>query len=142
MLELMIVVALLALLSYMGITAFGRFRANSLLDQAKGDIVSALSTARSQTLSSVGGTVYGVHFEATKIVLFQGSTYASSSTSNIVTNFDPRVRANSVHINGGSEVIFQRLTGATSNTGTVAVQAIGQIGRWATTTINSSGIID
>ncbi|HEY4493385.1 MAG TPA: prepilin-type N-terminal cleavage/methylation domain-containing protein [Candidatus Paceibacterota bacterium] len=140
--ELALVLAIIALLAFMGISALTRFRSSALLDQTHAEIVTALNEARGMTLASKEGDVYGVHFEANEIVRFKGSSYATSSPNNASTTLDARVRIESIDIVSGHDVVFQRLTGATANTGTVVVVVTSDSSRRATTSILASGIIE
>ena len=142
MLELTVVLAIIVLLAFLAISAFGRFRANALLDQTGAEIVTALSEARGKTLASKSADVYGVHFETAKVVRFKGASYSAIDANNEEFIFDPRVHIIDISIEGGDEVIFERLTGATTNKGTVTIEIVGDNTRRATTTVLSSGIIE
>jgi len=143
LLEVMIVVAIIMIIAFLSIPAFSRLRSAALLDQAHADSLSALSEARSLTLSSKGGTNYGVHFETTKVVRFTGTTYATTSASNVAYQFDPRVRIRQISLSAaGPDLYFKRLTGEASKTGTVVLEVVADSSRRATTTISASGIIE
>jgi len=62
--------------------AFLSFRSSSQLSETHSQIVSILRDARSRTMASVGNTAYGVHFEESKAVLFQGGIYDAQSSTN------------------------------------------------------------
>jgi hypothetical protein len=102
----------------------------------------ALSRARSRTLASENGKVYGVHFQTDKAVLFVGPTYATTSSANETYIFDSRAQIYDISIAGGANVVFRRLTGETTNTGTVVLRAYSDKWLWSTTTISASGIIE
>ena len=76
--ELALVLAIIALLAFMGISALTRFRSSALLDQTHAEIVTALNEARGMTLASKEGDVYGVHFDLdadpSTALLLEGST--------------------------------------------------------------------
>ena len=131
------------LLAFMAITSFSRFSTNALIDQTKSDILTALTDARGKTLASKGNDIYGVHFETSKIVRFKGSSYATSSSDNVIYPIDSRVTIEHITLSGGgSNVTFARLTGVASKTGTIVISIVGDRTRRATTTISSSGIIE
>jgi len=142
LLELIVVLAILAVITGVVVSAFSRFRANSALADSKEKIILALSRARSRTLSSENSKVYGVHFQADRAVLFTGNAYSTSSPTNEMYVFDSRAQISSISITGGGDVIFRRLTGETANIGTVVVQGYSDKILWSTTTISASGIIE
>lgn len=53
---------------------------------------------------------YGIHFDANQYVLFHGTTYSSSDTSNSVINLESNMQFNNPNYN----IIFSKLSGTTS----------------------------
>ena len=139
LIELLVVLAILLILFVIVLARFTLFGKQVNLDGTAQQIISALQLARSQTTASENESVYGVHFETGKYVLFKGSTYDATSTDN--KEYD----LNSVGIyeinlvGGGNEVIFDRITGATSYSGNVKVRLTNDTSRTKTITINVSG---
>ena len=87
-------------------------------------IVETLRLARSQTLASKNATQYGVHFSPSGITLFSGSSYVASASTNVVFLLHPGDTISSIAISsGGEDIIFDRLTGATADAGTVTVSS-------------------
>ena len=143
MIELVVVLAVIALLSFMGMVSFSRFRQTSALDSTKQDVLAALLEARTLALSSNGAQTYGVHFETNRVIRFAGTTYATGTSGNVPYSFDKRVRMVRLTLSGGgSDIYFKRLTGEASKTGTLVVAVYGVDTRRATTTISTSGIIE
>ena len=142
MIELMVVLAIVILISTISVVSFGQFRRNVALDAARQDIISALLEARGLSLSSKDASVYGVHFETTQVVRFTGATYSASATSNVTRLFDPRVYTVAINLSGGgSELVFERLTGEASKSGTIVVATyVGD--KRATTSVSLGGIIE
>lgn len=142
MLELVIVLAILAVMVAVTVSSFSRFRSNSSIADSKEKIMLALSRARSRTLASENGKAYGVYFQNDRAVVFVGPTYATSTVSNEVYLLDSRALIYNISISGGTKVTFKRLTGETTNTGTVVLRAYSDKWLWSTTTISASGIIE
>ena len=142
LLEIVIVLGVVMIIAAMAITSLGRFSKNAALDAARQDIITALHEARELTLSSKDATVYGVHVETDRVVRFTGALFATSTPSNVVYLFDPRVRMVSLtFIGGGSDVIFRRLTGESNKSGAIVVAVYGSDNLRSTTTVSLSGII-
>ncbi len=141
MLEIVVVVAIVMILASVIITSFSKFRNNKVLDTGVENTLSVLAKARGNTLSSKNAYQYGVHFEASQAVLFRGATYNSSDTNNEVAPLDNALEISSVSLTGGgSDVLFDRLTGKTSMDGTVIVRVKSDTAKTKTVTINGTGI--
>ncbi len=105
-------------------SGLSNFRRTSLLNSGGEIAVSILQRARSQTLSSSGASVYGVHAGSDRLTIFKGTTYNPSSPDNRETMLPSGVEVSAVALNGGGvDVIFDRLTGATSQYGTVTLRS-------------------
>lgn len=124
LLEILIALGILAFIGVITFNVFSNFRHTSALNSATEEGVSLLVEARSQTLSSQNAMQYGVHFESGRMVLFQGSSYVSGDPANQVVPLPAGVEISTISLGGGgSEVVFQRLTGQTSNFGTVTFRS-------------------
>ena len=105
------------------------------------DILSLIDEARGDTLSAKDGYSYGVHFESAKIVIFRGTVYSSSDSSNKTVDVDGAVDVYNVSLTGGGQdVLFQRLTGKTGQNGTVMIRLKSDNSKTKTITIEVSGI--
>ena len=141
-LELAIVIAIMATLSAIIISTFISFRKNQALEKDTEIVVQVLEQARNQTLSSKNSSVYGVHFTAPKITLFKGSSYVANDSNNqdfVLSSTDTIL---TISLTGaGVDVIFNRLTGETSQDGTVTVSSPG-LSRTKTVTIYKTGVVE
>jgi prepilin-type N-terminal cleavage/methylation domain-containing protein len=140
-LELLIVVSIMGLLAAIILAPFATFRNSKVLDTASEEALALLSEARGDTLSAKEGYQYGVHFEATQIVLYRGATYSSSDANNKVVLLDSAIEISSITLTGGgAEVLFDRLTGKTSQGGTVVIRVKSDTAKSRTITIFGTGI--
>ncbi len=143
LIEIIIVVALITMLSWGGIKVFRGMRDTQVLNKVTNDVESVLNEARSQTLSALNSSVYGVHLEADKITLFKGDIFSSSDTSNEETVLDSSIGLMDISLaGGGSDVVFSRLVGDTDNDGTVTVYLISDSSKYRVITIRSTGVIE
>lgn len=125
-LELLIVIAILAFLLAIIIPSFMNFRRSSLLNTETMDLVTLVNRARLLSVSSKNDNQYGIHLESSKAVLFQGTTYDVASTTNEVHMFGTGLVSTSTTINGGgSEIVFEKVTGATSQNATTTLLVTG-----------------
>ncbi len=124
LIEILIVIVIIGIISSIVILNLSKFRNEQLLKNTTLDVVSLLSKARQNTLSSVNSINYGVHFDSNQAVLFTGTGYTSNSTTNEPIVFNSRViipMPYGLDIGGGSDVIFERLNGETIG-GTIKIQ--------------------
>ena len=121
-LEILIVLAVLSLLISIFLPSFQRIRSNSVLKSTASNIFSALDKARSQGLSSVNSSEYGVHFETQKIVIFKGTVFSPSDINNEEIPITMPAYISLISLTGGAvDLYFDRLSGAPNKTGTVTV---------------------
>ena len=140
--EILIVIAIIATLSGLSFSAFHNLNASRALEREAGRVVAELQKARSLTISSKNNAQFGVHVQSSQVTLFQGTTFIAGSSTNSVTSINPLVTISSISLQGGvSDVIFQRITGKTSGSGTLVVSRIGT-SAIKTITIYATGLID
>lgn len=144
-LELLIVLGIIGLLVRIIIPGLASFRNNQILKNNTQDIVSLLNQARSDTLSSLNSTNYGVHIETSRVVYFVGSNFTEPNSSNVVYTLDSNLQIPSsggINLNGGgANVVFDRLTGDTNNYGTIVIRLSSDATKQRTITINKTGIL-
>lgn len=139
--EMLIVLALMGIIALAISGVFSKATSREALEKQTGLVLSLLTQARGLTLSAKNASVYGVHFETTKAVLFTGATYSSSATSNIVETMNSRVQISGISLaGGGSDVVFNRLVGDTSQSGTVTLSLIASSTQTKTITIFGTGV--
>lgn len=121
---------------------FMNFRNSQSLGKDTEMTLSVLRQARSQTLTSQNGTNYGVHFGTTKITLFVGNTYSAGASTNIdfILTGSDTVMAITL-VGGGSDIIFKRLSGETSQNGTIVLTST-ITGSTKTVTVYKTGLIE
>ncbi len=119
MIEMLVSVAVLAVLFQISITVFFSITKHQSLDKDVETAYSYLLKARNQTINGESNANYGVRFASTSISLFQGSIY---STGGITAKYDFSNKSylSSIDLSGGVyDVYFQKITGAPSATGTL-----------------------
>ncbi|HBB44384.1 MAG: pilus biogenesis protein [Parcubacteria group bacterium GW2011_GWA1_44_13] len=127
-LEILIVIAILAILLATILPSFTNFRRSSLLNTDTMNLVTLINRARLLSVSSKDDEQYGIHLETTKAVLFKGDTYDTASSTNEVHVFSTGLTLSGIAISGGgSEILFEKVTGATTD------------GKKATTTLLVTG---
>ena len=122
-LEIIIVLAVLAVVFAIVIPQFSKIRENQVLKSTTSDILSNLNKARAQTLASVNSSSYGVHFQSDKVIIFKGTVFSDGDANNETTNIIAPATISNVTLGGVSgnsgDVYFNRLSGLPNVTGTI-----------------------
>lgn len=122
LIELMVVIAISVLLVLVTISFFSSFRNSQVLQGETSQALSMLNKAQAYTLNSKGDSAYGVRVNGDQLILFQGLVFSSSSPSNEAYVLNTAVAIASTTLSGGgTDIVFDRLTGDTSNNGSFAV---------------------
>lgn len=142
MIELVVVLAVMVLLMAVIMTPFRTFRNSKALDTTSEETLALLSEARGNTLSAKDGYQYGVHFEAAQMVLFRGASYSNGDTvNNKVVTLDNALELTAITLaGGGSDVLFDKLTGKTSMPGSIVIRVKSDTSKLRTITIGGTGI--
>jgi len=142
LIELIVAIGILTMIGSLTITSLGQFRDKKMVDAAVEEVLSAFSHARLDTLSSKNNLAYAVHIDSNQLVYFQGTTYTAGAATNIVYKLPSQVEIVGIVLNGaGTNVLFQRLSGATNQYGAFQVRAKSNPGMMSPITINSTGIV-
>ncbi len=125
MLEMIMVLAIGVVLIGIITSSFVTLGATQGLSGNTESVASLIRQARAMTFSSAADLQYGVHLDTTQAVLFQGPSYSASNSSNVVVSLGSKVTISSVTLyGGGSNIIFNRLTGETGNYGTTTLALV------------------
>ena len=120
--EVIVVVAVVGLLVALVLPQFNKLRENQTLKTAAEDVLTALGKARGQTLSSLNSSAYGVHFQSDKVVIFKGQNYSAAAPDNENISLISPATISDISFSGaGSDIYFERLTGAPSAYGSITI---------------------
>ncbi len=137
--EVLLVMVIGGVLLAITLAALRTVRQHVDIDAATHQIIAALQLARNKTLASQDQSSYGVHFESNKYVLFKGTTYNASASDNEVHTLAARLEIYNIGLAGGSDVIFDRIYGTTSNAGAVSIRLTDEPTNTRTISILASG---
>jgi prepilin-type N-terminal cleavage/methylation domain-containing protein len=143
LMEILGVVAIMTILMTIVLTSFSTLNKNQALDKSAKYIASIIEEARGNTLFSKNDSQYGIKFEASKVTMFKGASYSLSSPDNVVYDLNSLVTISNISLSGGgSELVFDRLTGNTSQTGTITVSLNSSSTSKAFITFSKTGIVE
>lgn len=141
--EILIGLAILGIISAITFASFSGLNSANALHASVGLVASNIEQARSLTLASHQGEQYGVHLGTTSITMFTGAHYGASDADNVTIDIDRHVEISNVTLSGGgSDILFQRLTGATHQSGTITLSLKDDSSSTKIITIDATGIIE
>lgn len=121
--ELLIALAIIVVLLSVTFSSFLSFKRSRIVAQSSERILVLIREARSLTLASKEGSRYGVYFSSNSVTMYQ-DTYSPTNTENKVITIDPPAQISATALfGGGSNLIFDRLTGETSQYGVVTISS-------------------
>jgi prepilin-type N-terminal cleavage/methylation domain-containing protein len=146
LIEILIAVSIIAIISAIAVPNLSKFHNQQALQNTTEDVVSLLNEARNNTISSKNSNTYGVHLETDRAILFTGTTFNSNDSSNVPVIFDTATiipATGGISLNGGgSDIVFNRITGDTANYGTIIIELISDNTQQKIINISKIGIID
>jgi len=143
LMEVLVGIAILLFLSVIAMSVFSNLRNTQSLNGSVEQIITVIEEARVKTLSSSKSLQYGVRFGSDKIVLFEGGVFIEGAINNQETLFPDSVEIYAVLLNeGGSDVIFRKLTGETDQFGTISVRSKKNQSVSKDIKIKSTGVIE
>ncbi len=142
LLEMVFALAIVAILAGALSGLFGTFDTRQSLDKGVLAVVSLLEKARANAIGGQQASNFGVHLEEGKAVLFRGSMYSASDPANETVLFPGPVSLSSLSLaGGGSNIVFSRLSGTTTASGT-AIFSTGDASSTRTITIYANGFAE
>ncbi|MEI6022238.1 MAG: prepilin-type N-terminal cleavage/methylation domain-containing protein [bacterium] len=138
--EILFVLGIIVILSSIFSLSFSSFRSSQVLKNNMDSALSLLYEARTDTISGLNGTTYGVNFETNQMTFFSGSSYAAGASGNRVVQYDTGVTMSAISLSdSGSQIIFNKITGVPNQYGTITLTAQG--GSTKIITIGASGSV-
>ena len=133
--EIIIVLGIFAIFFAMSSSVYTSFKSSSNLKIATGSLVEALRFAKTNSQVAKDDSKWGVKLILSSLIIFKGNDYSSRDQSlDQSLNFPVGVTSN-----GLDEVVFEKMTGFTTNTGDIFL--LNNYGEQKIT-LNSYGIID
>jgi len=141
--EVLVVMAIAVILVALATVSLGNINDNNQLSSAKDGVFTLLREARNATISSKDASRYGVHFESGRAVYFKGDTFTEPSDDNKEFVMPDVITISDISLEGGgSDIIFDRLTGATEQYGTVRFSNVDDVSASTTISIFSTGVME
>ncbi len=141
-LEVIIVIAIIAILSGMTLLFGQTSQVRADVNAEANNLASYLRLAQSKAMSGESNSAHGIHLESDKYIIFEGSNYSPSDSANYEIEFPNTIETQNIALNdGGDDIIFTLPKGETKNFGTFDLYS-SQINKTVTFNITSLGTID
>lgn len=129
LLELLTVLGILIIITAAAIPAFNSFYRGLDLTNSTKELIQTLILAQNKTLTSEGDSQWGLYFNTSssthQFILFKGASYATRNTSfDNIHELPKTVEIYEIDLQGGSEVVFERISGETSHIGDLSLRLI------------------
>jgi len=127
--EILVIVGIMLTLMGLAVPAYHLFRSQADLNNTAEEVINALRLAQNKTLASEGAIQYGVYFDQAaspnQYTLFKGESYALRDTAfDRIYELSKEIEIYEANLNGGSEVVFNRIIGGTSQSGNLSLRLI------------------
>src|SRR6185437_14308427 len=117
-LELLLVVALVAIIGLSSIPFLSRFFVQSTTADTYARVLAELRQAQTYAMMGKQNSPWGVYYGANKVILYQGTSYAAhNATFDQVYSVNP-----SVSITGLSDINFAQMTGKPNAPATITIK--------------------
>lgn len=136
LLEVLLSVAIMSIIAGMSLPVLAAFNDRNNLDLAAQGIAGQLRRAGTYSRGVSGDSQWGVHMQSGVVTLFKGSSFASRDTA----YDEPTVISGPVAVAGLSDVVFSKLSGLPSQSGSVTLTNTNT-NDVRTITINAQGMV-
>lgn len=145
--EVIVTLVILSALAAIIISDFTLLNKKKDVDNTAQEFTNVLKLAQNKTLSSENNSQYGVYSDTSvspnKYILFKGASYALRDTSADQIYLLPQtVEFFAINLGGGSEIVFNKLTGASAQSGNVSVRSKLDTSQSKTIYVTNSGTIN
>lgn len=115
--ELLLVISIITIVGIMSVVFFSRFLTQNAVSNAQDQLIGEIRKAQLYAMMGKQNGNWGVRFGSNTITLFQGNSFATRTPA-----FDEKFSENAnISISGFTEVIFTKITGLPSTTGTYTI---------------------
>ncbi len=142
--EVLTIVGILIVLTAISIPAFRFFQKESDLNNSIEEIINTLRLAQNKTLASEEASQWGVYFDIYadphQYTLFKGVNYLSRNPSfDKIHKLPKTVEIYEINLVGGNEVVFGKVTGIATPSGSISLRLKTDLTKTKTVYIENSG---
>jgi len=135
LIEIIVVVAIFAVVVYLGLPLIRNILFVSDLENSSSLVVSTIRQAQNNARNGLEDSVWGIRIDSPNVIMFRGTNYASRDPS-----YDLGIKlADNLNLSGLDEVSFSKMYGFPSTTGNIVLTSIN--GKSITINLNEKGTI-
>ena len=147
LIELLVVIGILIILSSFAVSAIYNFQKESDFNSTTREIINTLRLAQAKTLGAEEAEQWGVYFTTStsphQYILFKGeSFFLRTTSSDEISKIPKTIEFSEIDFQEGQEVVFNRLTGETSQSGKISLRIKNQPTKLRTIYVASVGFVD
>lgn len=139
LIELLVVLTIMTTIGVFAIIGFKDYARFQQYDASVATVKSTFIDARVRARSAQLDQSYGVKILTSSLVVFRGSTYSAGAATNKTVNLTGVTVSRSL-TGGTDQIVFNKLTGLPSATGTITIVGLEHVAT-TTLTINGAGVI-
>lgn len=142
LIELLVYFSITVLLVSIGWGGLSNYRDTQALTSSTETILSALSEARTKTISSENNSQFGVYFESGRAVIFPGTVFSEPNSVNLEFKIERAVLISTTSLAlSPNSVVFKKITGGTDNYGTIVLSLKSNSGKTKTISVSKTGSV-
>jgi type II secretory pathway pseudopilin PulG len=142
MIEILIITIIIGILAVIVMRSTSSQISYYELQKTTNGFISLLEKARSRAFNSYNDTQHSIKIESNQAILFEGTTYSSSDPDNEIYSYDNGISLDATSLQGGVTTInFEKVSGATSDYGSVRFAITGASTSSSTVYISEAGVI-
>jgi prepilin-type N-terminal cleavage/methylation domain-containing protein len=144
LIEILIVIAISAIILAIVVNAFYSMVRTQALDRDHSSIASLIDQAKSLSINAKSASQYGVYFASSTASLFKGTSYNPADSANQNYNLDGRVTISGLNLVGSStdQILFSRLTGYANASGTISISLKDDLINSKIIRVYSTGLVE
>jgi Tfp pilus assembly protein FimT len=139
LMEILVIVAIMGVIASIVTLNFSNYNRRQVVKSAVENIIALANRARSKTLLSAGSSQYGIHIEASRVVLFKGTSFTEPSTDNVQITLNSALSITNITL--PSNVVWNRLTGDVGAASSFTVGITGDTNNQKVINIAKTGIV-
>lgn len=141
LIEVLVVMAIILIISTMVYLGFKDYADQQVFTGYVNEVALAMKEQRQKAIAGSNDVVHGVYVGTTSVVMFAGGTYMPGDVGNVALPYKDGIIATSSLSGGVWELVFSRLTGEPTATGTLVFNDSKGVNH-ATLTIQALGVIE
>lgn len=144
LIEILVVMAISAIILMVVLSSFFDLVKVQALDKDFLSVASMVDMAKSQSINAKADSEYGVYFSTSSATLFKGADYVLGGIDNQVYNLNGRVNISAINLEQGNtdQIVFSKITGYASASGTVAISLKDESAIAKVITIHKTGTVE